>query len=161
MNRYSHGNRSGALRRVGLNQYNHSTPLCPIQPQHVSIAKGMQHRRSLLNQARLDQDGDEAQLISLIVGCPLPVPLLQHHQDPNHGAVVASMLIQMLPEQVVDEVGTNNISRPEAAQAVRGQKLQTPMLLQPNAERQAESVLLLSDNIVGKKSPQRFFKKIT
>ena len=91
--------------------------------------------------------------MSSVVSTPLPVPLLQHHQNPNHGAMVASMLIQMLPEQLVDEVGADNISGLEAAQAVRSQSLQASMLLQPDAERQAETVLLLGDNIVGQEIP--------
>jgi hypothetical protein len=29
---------------------------------------------------------------------PLPVPLLKHHQNPHHGAVITRMLAQMLPK---------------------------------------------------------------
>ena len=41
---------------------------------------------------------------------PLFVPLLQHHQYPNHGAVVTSMFVQMLFEQFVDKVSTNDVT---------------------------------------------------
>lgn len=51
----------------------------------------------------------EGNKMLLSVNSVLPVPLLQHHQNPNHGTVITCMLIQMLPEQRIDKIGTYDV----------------------------------------------------
>ena len=75
------------------------------------------------------------------------IPLLEHHQDPHHRAVVARMDGDVAVQQPIDEIGTDETTRADCHEAVARQLAQACMGREPHAERQPEAVFLLGDDL--------------
>mmetsp|Transcript_39196 Transcript_39196/g.92152 ORF Transcript_39196/g.92152 Transcript_39196/m.92152 type:complete len:287 (+) Transcript_39196:1313-2173(+) len=81
-------------------------------------------------------------------------PLLQHHQDPDHLAVVAGVLLESARQQAVDELLADEAAGSHAAQRLGRQRVQGCVPDGPGAERQAEAVLLLGQDLVRQEAAQ-------
>src|SRR6185295_5696958 len=90
----------------------------------------------------------------------LAEPLFEHHQDPDHRAVVPGVTFYVDGGQLVDEVGAHDVPALEIAQTVERHLPQRGVRLQPRAERQAEAVLGLRDDLVRQEAAQRLLEEI-
>src|SRR6185436_18112841 len=71
----------------------------------------------------------------------LPEPLLQHHQDPDHGPIVVRVALDVHAGEPVDELRAHDVPRSQVGQAVERELAQRLVRLQPPPEGQAEAVL--------------------
>src|SRR5262250_2575624 len=91
---------------------------------------------------------------------PALEPQLQHHQYPHHRPIVSRVIGEMLVEQAVKKIAAHDVPAAKCRQGVAGEGAQPVGLLEPGADRQSESMLLLGDDLRWKKVLQRFLEEI-
>src|SRR5437879_13831225 len=88
-------------------------------------------------------------------------PLFQHHQHPHHGSIVLRMVLHMDGSKLVYELCAHDLTLLVVVKTLQRDVPQRSMRFKPDAERKAETVLRLVDNIVGQTPVQSLFKEIT
>src|SRR5215813_13963268 len=89
-----------------------------------------------------------------------PEPSLEHHQHPNHRSVIPGVSVDVPGGQLVYELGAHDAALLQVGEAVERELPQRTVTLQPRADRKAESVLGLRDDLVGQKPAQRFLEEV-
>ena len=79
-------------------------------------------------------------------------PLLEHHQDPHHVAVVAGMLRQQFVDELPCERRPHDAAPGQRVQRIGGKAAQPGVPRRPHAEGQAEALLLVGDGLFGEKA---------
>ena len=93
-------------------------------------------------------------------GTMLRKPLFEHHEYPDHFAVVAGMLVQFGLEQIIDEARLDPAAITYRFERTKGQLMERGVIGDPAAEGQAEAVFFLLDDFQTQKIAQRFFEEI-
>ena len=88
-----------------------------------------------------------------------PDPVLQHHRQPHHLAVIPRVIRQPRVHQFGGEGFAQQPARAERGQRIAGEIVEPGVLQQPQAEGQAKAVFLLAQNGLGQKIAQRVFEK--
>lgn len=79
-------------------------------------------------------------------------PLLEHHEYPDHRAMIFGMISEMNREELIDKFGSHYPARLQVLEAVVRQFLQASMVSQPGPEGESEAMLLLLDNRIRQKT---------
>src|SRR5205807_208078 len=87
-------------------------------------------------------------------------PLFQHHQNPDHGSIVARVALQVDRDELVDEIRPHDSPLLQVREAIERYLPQRAVRLYPGSERKPEAMLCLANNLLGQKAMQRLFEKI-
>ena len=86
-------------------------------------------------------------------------PLLKHHRNPDHLAVVAGVFRQVFIEELLDKLATQDAPLNQPLNRFSGQFSQRLVSRQPHAKGKAKPLLFLDDDFLGQESAQGLFEE--
>ena len=142
-------------RRCGFMMPNQTQASAPQAGRHrISGSSAVMNVTMMMSRIAQPQRTDQPGSVGL-------QPLLQHHQDPHHLAVVARVFLELARKEIVNQGRLDQSAFDEAPQRFVRKRTKGRIRHEPGSDRQAEPVLLLRNDLRRQEVRKRFLEEVS